>query len=380
MPIANSTILIINIVSVVFLLGLSILLFIARKQIRISILPAVVIILTTAPIYIYNICFIRGWYKLAIAIAPIAYSSGTVFFPTLWLFVHRYFNPFSKFKKIRLIHYLPSVSCFIIYSIYISLFSFSERINFILFKNTFMSNWIEAINIIVIAIQAITYISLIFIYLSQVKKHIGKHFTELQWNESLWISNTIYLLIIAFTTLLICHHSWESVSTWLVNIFDVITMFYFTYYVLKTYYRNPFSQVNKEEEMDNQIEKGIAPEPDKSEKYVQLITEYLKTSQTYLKPTLTITDVSNSTGISSNDISHALNHVHLCNFFDFINKMRIERAVKTLSNDTTHEQNIASITYQSGFSSKEAFRWAFKKNMKKTPEQFMEELGRKDEL
>lgn len=376
MPIPNSAILIINIVSVIFLIGLSTLLIIARKQIRISIIPAVIIILTTAPIYIYNICFITGWYKSALIIAPIAYSSGTAFFPALWIFVHRYFNPGSSFNKIRLIHFLPTITCFIIYSIYIILLSFSERINFMLFKNAFMGNWIEAINIIVIVIQAITYISIIFIYLSQVKKYINKSFTEPQLAESTWISKTIYMLILAFTSLLICHHAWESVSTWLANIFDIITMFYFTYYVLKTTYRNPFSQ-EREKEIDSQIDEGVAPEPHKSKEYVQLITDYLKSSQTYLKPTLTIADVSDTIGISSNDISHALNHVHQCNFSDFINKIRIERAVKTLSNDTSHEQNIASITYQSGFSSKEAFYWAFKKNMNMTPEQFMEELGRK---
>ena len=379
MPITNSTILIINIVSVIFLIGLSTLLFIARKQIRIGISPAIIIILTTIPIYLYNICFIKGWFKLALVIAPIAYSSGTAFFPALWLFVHRYFNPSGKFNQIRLIHFLPTVSCLTTYSVYLILFSHPERLNFILFKSTFMSNWIEAINITVITIQAITYISIIFIYLAQVKKFIGKSFTESQWNESLWISKTVYILILAFTSLLICHHIWESVSTWLVNIFDIITMFYFTYYVLKTSYKNPFSQANNEHEIDSQIEEGTAPDHDKSMEYVQLITEYLKTSQTYLKPNLTITDVSDTIGISGNDISHALKHVHQCNFFDFINKMRIERAVKTLSNDNAHEQNIASITYQSGFSSKEAFRWAFKKNMKKTLEEFMEELGRKGE-
>lgn len=378
MPIPKIAILVVNIFSLVSLLGLTMMLFIARKHIKTGISLAVIIILTTFPIYLYNICFIKGWFNVALVIAPFAYSSGTAFFPALWLFVHRYFNIGGKFSRIRLIHFIPTTVCLVVYSVYIILLSFPDRMNFILLKNTYMSNWIEALNITVIAIQAITYTAIIFIYMGQVKKFIGKTLTESQWRECLWISKTIYLLIIAFTVLLVGHHFWETIKTWLLNIMDVLIMFYFTYHVM-----NPSGREwdSKEEPMsgiqfDTQIEQGPTPAHKESEEYARIITEYLKTSKIYLKPTLTIDDVANITGISNNNIAHALKAIYQCSFFDFINSLRIERAIQVLNSDVANEQNMATITYQSGFSSKQAFYAAFKKNIGKTPDQFMEEIGR----
>ncbi len=380
MIIPQATILVVNIVSIIFLIGLTVLLFLTRKHIRTGIAMAVIILLTTLPIYMYNICFLRGWFKEALVIAPFAYSSGTAFFPALWIFVHRYFNSSIKFSKIRLVHFIPTVVCLAIYSIYIIMFSFPERVNFILFKNTYMSDWIEAINITVIAVQAVIYISIIFIYIGKVKKFIGESFAETQWADCLWISKTIFLLIIAFTVLLIGHHFWESSGTWLLNILDIIIMSYFTYHVVEISHRDISAGETACEEIqfDAQIEYGIAPSLQESSEYANIINEYLTASKIYLNPELTIKDVSNTIGISINDISHSLRTVCQCTFFDFVNRLRIERAVRTLNNDKLKEQNLTTITYQSGFISKAAFHSAFKKIVGKTPKQFIEEMGQQE--
>jgi methylphosphotriester-DNA--protein-cysteine methyltransferase len=51
--------------------------------------------------------------------------------------------------------------------------------------------------------------------------------------------------------------------------------------------------------------------------------------------------------------------------------MRIDRAVKVLNNDVHREQNIDSLTFQSGFTSREAFFTVFKSIMGKTPTEFL---------
>ncbi|MBQ7941094.1 MAG: helix-turn-helix transcriptional regulator [Muribaculaceae bacterium] len=382
MPIPNATILIINIISILFLLGLSALLLFTRKHTKADIPLAVTVITTTIPIYVYNIFFTCGWYILSLWIAPFAYTSGIAFLPALWLFVHRYFNSGEKFKKIRLIHFLPAVACFLIYTIYILLLSFPERLNFLLYKSTYMSRWIEIINISVIAVQAIIYFSIILIYMSRVKAFIGKHYTETEWARNMWIPKTLYFIAAGYTTLIICHHIWKNDNTWLLNALDVIAMLYFTYSILKssqdkhTSSNNPIAEI----QFDSRIEEVPVIDNDKSVKYAGIIDEYLKSSKIYLNPVLTLKDVSDSTGISCNDISQAIQKAYGSSFFDYINKLRIDRAIRTLNNDTAHEQNIDTITFQSGFSSRSAFHTAFKKNIGKTPAQYLEETGNKTVL
>ena len=376
MPNFNAIILIINIVSIFFLLGLSILLLVARKGRNTGIVAAIAVITTTIPIYAYNICFVKGWLHAGLWIAPFAYSAGTAFLPALWIFIHKYLNTQSSFSKIRLIHFLPTLACFIIYSVYLLLLSFPERINFILYKNTHMSNWIEGINITVLIAQTIAYSSIIAIYLYQFRRFIGKTYSEIDWAQNRWIMRITILATIAFVALLIGHHVWESANTWILNIFDILIMYYFAYHAIRMpQHKDGETQQNPLEniQLDNMINEGSTLSPEDIKQVSTTVTEYLRTSKTYLNPKLTIKDIADTIGISGNDISYAIKKNYKCSFFDFVNTLRIERAVRTINRDTEHEQNIDTITFQSGFTSRSAFHSAFKKVMDKTPAQYMKE-------
>lgn len=379
MPIANAYTLIINIVSILFLLGLSMLLLLTNKHMKTGVGFAIIAITTTIPIYIYNIFFSQRWFIAAIWIAPLAYTVGTAFFPSLWLYIHRYFNPHTKFDKIRLVHFIPTIACFLIYVIYIALLTFPERINFLLYQSTYMSRWIGAINIAVVSAQAVTYSVLIFVYLTQVRRFIGKTFTETNWSLNLWIPKTLIILIVSFTALLICHHIFRKYNTWMLNILDMAVMACITYNVLKVPHDKKSSRINPIAgiEIDQNLDIEDDIDAQKINDYATLISDYLKTSKTYLNPTLTIKDVSDSLGISAGEIAQALAARYKCNFLEFVNKMRIDRAVRVLNNDTAQEQNLESITYQSGFLSPESFAIAFKKNIGKTPSQFIYEVRKK---
>lgn len=383
MPIHNAVILIINIVSLFFLLGLSTLLFITKRHHKTGLYAAITVITFSIPIYIYNILFICGWYKISLWIAPLAYSSGTIFLPSLWLYIHQRFNPGSRFIKLRFIHFLPTLTCFTIYTIYLLLLSFPERINFILYKSTYMSAWINTINITIIAFQGIIYFSIILIYLSQVKKYIGENFSETEWFQCMWIPKIIFFTLIAFLASITCYYIWEDSSIWLLNIFTILIMYYFTYHVMRVP-RNEYTSTQSATldgiQFDNTISENSSLSSYQIEKTSQLVTDYLKSSKSYLNPALTIKNIADSIGVSGKDISFAIEKTYNCTFFDYINKLRIERAVKVLSKDSEHEQNIATITYQSGFYSKESFYAAFKKNVGKMPSQFLKEIGRETTL
>lgn len=139
---------------------------------------------------------------------------------------------------------------------------------------------------------------------------------------------------------------------------------------------NPLADI----QFDNMICENSSLSSSQIEKTSKLVTDYLKSSKSYLNPTLTISNIADSIGVSGKDISCAIEKTYNCTFFDYINKLRIERAVKALSMDLENKQNIVTITYQSGFYSKESFYTAFKKNVGKTPSQFIKEIGRETSL
>lgn len=370
----KTIILIINIVSIFFLIGLSILLLCIKRNNKRRIVPHLIVITTTIPFYLYNIFFHTEQFKWALWTAPFAYSAGLAFLPALWIAIHQYFNSQTPFSKIRLFHFFPSLVCFIIYTAYIHLLSYPEKINFFVYKNTLWVSWIESLNITVLISQVIIYFSIILLYMHKVKQFIGKNYTFAEWQRSLWIPRLISAITIAFLVLLLCHHIVEHNWSWTLNLFDIVIILYFVYNATNFPFSTHDEYVNKAItaiQFDYEISKGRPISINQAKEISNATFDYLATSRSYLNPALTIKEVADAIGYSPNQISQALEITDNTHFTIVVNKMRIDRAVKVLNNDVHREQNIDSLTFQSGFTSREAFFTVFKSIMGKTPTEFL---------
>lgn len=100
---------------------------------------------------------------------------------------------------------------------------------------------------------------------------------------------------------------------------------------------------------------------------------HMQSKKSFLNPTLNIDTLAQETGISSQDISLALNHHLGRHFFDFINGYRVEAACEMLASPNYSEKTILDISLESGFNSKSSFNTAFKKQMQVTPSQYREQ-------
>ncbi|QBY01943.1 AraC family transcriptional regulator [Rhodophyticola sp. CCM32] len=84
----------------------------------------------------------------------------------------------------------------------------------------------------------------------------------------------------------------------------------------------------------------------------------------YRDPNLSLWDLAKHIKVTSNYVSQTLNTTLRSNFFDYVNKWRIQDAVKQL-HDT--EETILVIAYDVGFNSRSSFYNAFKREMGTTP-------------
>jgi AraC-like DNA-binding protein len=80
--------------------------------------------------------------------------------------------------------------------------------------------------------------------------------------------------------------------------------------------------------------------------------------------------VAEKLDISIHEASFLINEAARDNFYNFINKYRVEEAKKLLASAKMEELNIVGIAFASGFNSKTTFNTTFKKMVGISPSQY----------
>ena len=114
---------------------------------------------------------------------------------------------------------------------------------------------------------------------------------------------------------------------------------------------------------------------EKMEAVCHTVVQYLETSKRYREPDCCLWQLARETGISSKIISLSINRYMKRNFFEFINRIRLEEA-KTLLREaaqTGKKITVDEIGARSGFSSRSTFFLRFARYEGMTPKTYMKQ-------
>ena len=100
------------------------------------------------------------------------------------------------------------------------------------------------------------------------------------------------------------------------------------------------------------------------------LIQHMTTERSYLNSKLTLAQLAEQLGISSNYLSQVINEQFEKNFFDYINGQRVEEAKRLLTDNNRSDSNILKIALDAGFNSKSSFYTAFNKHVGVTPSQY----------
>lgn len=109
-------------------------------------------------------------------------------------------------------------------------------------------------------------------------------------------------------------------------------------------------------------------------KYAQELTEYMRSSRPYLNPDLSLSQLATEIGITSHYLSQVINERFKLNFFDFINRYRVEAFKESLKDPKYRNYSFLGIAFECGFNSKSAFNRIFKQETGLTPSQYKKSL------
>lgn len=116
---------------------------------------------------------------------------------------------------------------------------------------------------------------------------------------------------------------------------------------------------------------------DKMAEYCRRIVAYLETEKRYRNPNYSLWDLSRDTGIPVKMISKSINKYMKRNFYNLINRMRIEEAKAILREMATTGDKaiIEEIALQCGFHSRSVFFARFNEYEKMSPKKYMTLYG-----
>lgn len=115
------------------------------------------------------------------------------------------------------------------------------------------------------------------------------------------------------------------------------------------------------------------PKPTMSEKNIQIFNEIksqIQQQELFTNPKLNLRILSEALGLKEKAISRLINECGKVNFYQFINKFRIEKFKQLLQSPKANQLTFSALATEAGFSSKSTFYAAFKKLEGMTPKQY----------
>ncbi len=132
-----------------------------------------------------------------------------------------------------------------------------------------------------------------------------------------------------------------------------------------------FGLINTRQLLNVQAIPAAKPvQPSKMDHKVTVIEKAIHENKLYLESNINLERFSEQIGLKPRDVSAILKMHYQSNFFEFINRYRVEEAKRLLLAPEFKDETILEIIYKSGFNSPSAFHRFFKRMVGITPTEF----------
>lgn len=334
---------------------------------------------------------------LGLSIAAYAFSSHDLFtryplltsvFITLFMlhgpFLHLYVNALissgKAFKRKLLWHFIP-FACFILYLLVASFFpNYSEGIRMDHVARDVEPPLLFMLFLMLTALSGPVYFVKSYILFRQLDISIANNFSFSEDIDLDWLRNLVYIFGAIWTSLVavaIVHH-----------VFLLFTMTFCTdglflslsaFVILIGYFglkqRAIFSHEPDNSNHGYVTESkvkyaGSGLKADAAKVYVDRLEHYMVSEKPFLDSNLSLPQLAGDLEIPSNQLSQIINESIGLNFFDFINRYRVEEVKKKIADPQFDSYSLLGIAFECGFNSKSAFNRIFKNSTGMTPGEY----------
>jgi AraC-like DNA-binding protein len=293
--------------------------------------------------------------------------------PLIWLYVKKLGNPRFKFSAHTALHFLPF---FVFMSVNVPAFfhgADSTLAQFLTNHSLLFNGTIWA----VLLVQYSIYLFQIVKLTHNFKMKAEQELTNIEKVDLSWIKTFLFAFVLVFALLAtmfagIIHQlniDWLSKT---VSVVFSIAIFVLGYKGI--FQQSIFSNIESIENAET-----VVPEINKTrsidEQLKKNLLDYMDEKKPYCEPELTLTSLAKQLNMGRNQLSEIINASMGCNFYDFINRYRVEEVKTMLTHPSGKNFTILAIAFDAGFPSKSTFNTIFKKFTGLTPSEYRKGLS-----
>ena len=296
--------------------------------------------------------------------------------PALYLSVLYFTSPDKKFRALELLHFVP-VPLF-------ALFALTPIIP-ISFKNALEQYILQTAHIHPAFLvfgspiaQVITYWILAWIRLGQHKNNV-KLFSSSSQPIDLWWLRYLLIGLALMVFLWLNTILGIGVISSITPFGYLFAVYFIAYFSLKQEEIFAFDnksvieikEIIREEETKTPPKQPRIPDSEFGLQK-QKLENLMSFEKPFLNPTLGLPDLAARVKVTSHDLSYLINEGFGENFYQFVNRYRVEEAKRLLHSKEHQHLNMLGIAYESGYNSKTTFNTTFKKLTGLSPSEYQQ--------
>jgi AraC-like DNA-binding protein len=223
-----------------------------------------------------------------------------------------------------------------------------------------------------IFIQFLCYVMASLKLVGTYKKAAAQHLSANRQMDVSWLSSSIFFFLLVITIAIINGLLVQTaLGTFYLVGFNIIIFALLVFVIgvlLKALQRPYFFSFSEPDGFSAKSTPGS--EKIEKERIAQEVLKYMQSSKPYLEPELTLEQLASRLSLKPRILSQSINEILGQNFYDFVNRFRIEEALRLLTNPKDKKITVLEVLYEVGFNSKSSFNTLFKKYTGLTPTAF----------
>jgi AraC-like DNA-binding protein len=310
--------------------------------------------------------------------------------PFLYLYVSALTDQSPGKGLIQYVHFAPPLLMYM-YLIHFFLLPSGEKIAIMKSGGEGYETF-NSLKSILIILSGIGYVTASQILLHRHKRNIRDQFSNIEKINLNWLQyivvgiGIIWAVVIFATFFYVDYFKIYKINTELF-VFTAVTLFVCFLGLFGLKQTNIFVVQKNQPIISQEMQISVSSEKKEPEKYAKSglkdpdadllhlkLKEYMKLEKPYLDSDLSLSKLGECFGVHSNYLSQVINEKENMNFYDYVNRYRIDEFKRMASEPKKKNFTILALAFECGFNSKSAFNNCFKKLTSQTPSEFMKLL------